>query len=274
MSPRILSTLLTIGSALSALCITGDPAHAAVDPLCGTTITSNLTLTTDVDCTGYTGASAITIGANNVTIDGAGYTLRAPDAGRAIYATGRTNIAVKNIDVSGWCGGNGIYIDTSTTVLIQNVVANGRVNGVQTNLCSALTVQGLTADGNSTNGLYIYQATTAVNPAVVQPVLQGLTLTNNITALRLRGVSGITITKNTVANPTGTIVDTTDSATGINFEDVDTNITVDGLTLKNRNYGIYSVAGSQHRADAQEPRRVGLRRRLQHGRQRHLPDRR
>mgnify|MGYP006336994867 CR=1 FL=1 len=62
------STIRALG--LLALLFSTLPARAdtPLDALCGTTLTEDLVLTDDIDCTGYTGV-ALTIGADDITID-------------------------------------------------------------------------------------------------------------------------------------------------------------------------------------------------------------
>jgi len=160
-------------AALAASFITlalGGSAHAALDPLCGTTITTNTTLTGDVDCIGFTG-NAITIGANNVTFDGAGFKLVAPDAAIAVRVIGRTGTTIKNLDVSGWCLGYGIYIQNGSNNTVDTVIADGRQYGFYFDTTSGITARNLSSDSASASAMFLSSVTLPVT-------LDHLSLTN------------------------------------------------------------------------------------------------
>ena len=53
----------------------------AAQPSCGDTLTSNTTLTADLDCSGYSG-TALTLGAKGITLDLGGHTLWGPTGGQ------------------------------------------------------------------------------------------------------------------------------------------------------------------------------------------------
>ena len=60
--------------------------------LCGTTITSDTTLDSNLNCNG----TAITIGANNTILDCSGYTITGNGTGDGIYSSSKTNLTIKN----------------------------------------------------------------------------------------------------------------------------------------------------------------------------------
>ena len=74
--------------------------------LCGSTITEDLTLDSDVTCSG----TAITAGADNLVIDCQGHSINGDGTGYGIYASGKSNITVKNCVVE----------DFSTAVRLQS----------------------------------------------------------------------------------------------------------------------------------------------------------
>ncbi len=239
--------VLTVGLATLAM---ASSAHAAIDPLCGKTIPLTppftdprvvgnvLTLDGDMDCTGITG-NILTIGGNGVTIDGQGWKIDAPDAARVVSSAARTNLTVMNLDVSGWCNGDGIYFQGGSGLTVQSVIANGRGNGVYVENSSALTVQNLTADGNQSNGLYI----NGVATGGVVPVLSGLTLTNNTIGLRINGLTGVSLASPWVIDG-ATIASLAGSATGIYIENVK-NTTIRNLSLTdNPDFGINAISNT------------------------------
>jgi len=235
---------------IAAFALLSATAHAApsIDPLCGTRLTAGqtLTLTRDIDCTYYAGnadQAAISVIGNGVTIDGTKpgggvWKIIAPDAPRAISSTGFNNLTIKNVDVSGWCGGYGIYIDGGTAVMLDTVIASQRDNAVYAKNTSGLTVMNFTADGSRTNGLFIDGATTGA-----LPTLQNLTITNGETALRVNNVTGPwTIGPSALTSTAG-------NQTGIDFTNGSVvNVTVQGtsaasrLTVFGQNYGINAYA--------------------------------
>jgi len=218
---------------LLALVINALPARAdtPLDALCGTTLTEDLVLTDDIDCTGYTGV-ALTIGADDVTIDGAGYRLLAPDSSRAISVSGGFNRAtVRNIEVIGWCTGTGIHLQGGTGHTVEDVRADGRTYGVYALSTSNLTVRSLQADAASTAGLH----------------LQGVTLPLTLEDLRLtNSLYGITF--NTFTGPytldATAITSVALSDTSVHLEANVSNLTVSGLTLDGASQGILATAAN------------------------------
>ncbi len=217
-----------LGLAVIALTLTST-AHATIDPLCGTTITSDLTLTHDVDCVSYTG-NAITIGADNVVLDGAGFKILAPDASAAIYANNRSNVTIKNVDVSGWCNGAGIYLQTSTNAVIEDVRADGRDYGVRLTQSTTPTVTRLASDGAGLRAL-------ALETVTGVPTLSGLVLENALVGLFLQSSSS-TWTLNPAA-----ISSLAGSLTGIQLDTV-SNLTLSGLTLDNPSHAINAFSAT------------------------------
>jgi len=200
-------------------------AQPVLDTVCGTTITADLVLDRDIDCTGYVG-NAITIGADNVTIYGNGFRLLAPDSVRAISVSGgRFNAAIRDISVVGWCTGIGIYIDGGSGHVIDNVDATGRSTGADVRNAANVSIRHFTADSAAAAGLYLRNLTGTV-------ALEDLTLTNNLIGLHLH----------TMATPllldTVAVTNIRGSDTGIYMELNVSNVTVDGLTLDGDNNGI------------------------------------
>ena len=132
----------------------GGASVYAADPLCGTTITTNLTLTADLDCTGLVGTVLIA-GLDGITINGQGHKIFAPDSSTVIAMGGRTGVTVKNIGLSGgssfgiqisggggnllslvdvsWEGttrsGTGIHLVGGSGSTLERVTGNNRVYG-------------------------------------------------------------------------------------------------------------------------------------------------
>src|ERR1035438_5969726 len=71
---------------------------AAVEP--GDTITTDTTLTADLVDHAFTG-TVLTIGADNITLDGGGHVIDAPSAGAVIFCGNHTGVTIKNVSASG-----------------------------------------------------------------------------------------------------------------------------------------------------------------------------
>ncbi len=142
---------------------------------CGDLVTADVTLTADLDCTGFTG-TVLTVDADQITIDGQGHRIIAPDAGAMVSITGHTGVTIRNIDLSGspigisvtggggntftdvnvsWLGatpsGEGILLFNSTGNLIELSTVTNRESGIRIFRDSdGTTVQGNDLTGNST----------------------------------------------------------------------------------------------------------------------------
>ena len=125
-----------------------EPVSAFTQGVCGQTITSSVTLTQDI--TGCTGPGII-IGANNITLDGAGHSItgtfpsdqRGPDRGIELFNPvspfDRTGVTVKNCVISGFRTGISLLLASGNT--IDSNTVTGCVTGI-----------GLTRQSNS-NGI-------------------------------------------------------------------------------------------------------------------------
>ncbi len=217
---------------VGALILVAPTSHAdqPLDALCGTTITANLTLTSDIDCTGYTGV-ALTVGADDITIDGAGFRLLAPDSSRAIAIVNRSRVTVRNIEVLGWCTGTGIHVEGGTGHLVEDVQADGRAYGVFAQATTNLTLRRITADSASTAGVSLSSMTS-------MPTLEGLRLTNSLVGLRLVNFTGPYTIDGTA------LADLSNSDTSIHFDGGVTQVTVADLTLDGATTGILASAGT------------------------------
>ncbi|GII88626.1 hypothetical protein Ssi03_66160 [Sphaerisporangium siamense] len=115
----------------AALTLSGQAA-AAADPAptpaagCGVTLTTSVTLTEDLVCADR----ALLIGANDITIDLNGHTIRGPGTGTGISAdyfrdVSWTNITVKNGKIEGFP--TAIYYANVTGGAVTNVQAGGQI---------------------------------------------------------------------------------------------------------------------------------------------------
>jgi parallel beta-helix repeat protein len=117
---------------------------------CGSTITSSTTLTGNMVCSTSTG---ITVGANDITLNCAGYSITqtVTGTGAGIYLPGRTGVVVKNCIVNGWIAG--IYLNTGSGNILTGNTASGTNVGGQTGFdfisSSGNILISNTASGNS-----------------------------------------------------------------------------------------------------------------------------
>ncbi|MFT7580423.1 MAG: hypothetical protein ACI9MR_002094, partial [Myxococcota bacterium] len=220
----LLSIALT--AVCAAIVLAPHHARAATDDWCGTTLTGDLTLVEDLDCTGEEGV-ALTIGAHGVTIDGNGFRILAPDASRAILSNGYDDLTVRNVDLSGWCRGIGLYVLGGNRLIVENVRADGRSYG---SLISGVTDVRV-HDFDATNAL-----TTALGLSNVGGTidLANLSLTNSTTGLDLTTITELPLIDTT------TISDISGNDTSIRLSSGVTGLTIDGLTLDGHLYGVWS----------------------------------
>jgi len=97
----------------------------------------------------------IKISASNVVLDGNGHSLTGSGSGAGVYVFGGvSSVTVKNLTVSSYGSGIGIYFSSYNT--ITNVTANNNGNGIY--LCSSSsgynTITNVTANNNG-NGIYL-----------------------------------------------------------------------------------------------------------------------
>jgi len=137
-----ISTTILLSSILIGITFTGaniTPAFASV--ACGATITSNVKLTHDLNCTD--GANGITVGADNVKIDLNGFDINCTGAGylgscqgtgdSGIDTNGFSNITIKGPGtINGWTFG--VLVDGGSNINVMNLFVTGPVSpGVNAN---------------------------------------------------------------------------------------------------------------------------------------------
>lgn len=118
-----------VSVAVFALALAAGPA-AAQTPPCGTTVTTDLTLTADMSCAG----TALWVGADGITIDLAGFTLTGN--GATVGAAG-----VANIGYNETTNGNGTITGFFFGIHLEDADRN--------------TIQDVTADANWFSGIYV-----------------------------------------------------------------------------------------------------------------------
>ncbi len=183
--------------------------NVTIDPTldCGQTITSSKTLTEDLSGTG----TCLIIGANDVTLDCAGYKILYDSSGSGaaygVQAVGRTNVAVKNcvIQDGNSSGANSAGINFSSTsnsrIVNNSIVVNGttnnygiinRVNSLRNEISNNSISQILGGASGSGYGIMIEKASGFLN------VSGNNILTNNSVAIGLSSLAD----NNTIWNNT------------------------------------------------------------------------
>jgi parallel beta-helix repeat protein len=114
------------------------------DPAVGTWDRATKTGTLTQDLT-----ETIQIDSNGITLDGGGHTITGTKTGYGVYLSGRTGVAVKNLNVQGFTFG--IYLhDCSHGMVTENTVSNNKYYGVYLSSCSDSTLTDNTISDNST----------------------------------------------------------------------------------------------------------------------------
>jgi len=158
---------------------------------CGDTVTSNYTATSSLSCPlvgGY--PRGLTTGANNIVIDGAGYSIVAAQrpTNDVLSSTsgginiGHTGVTVKNYTVSGYA--TGIRVSANFATVQDNTLTDNPGHGIHVNSKHGSTITGNTITGGSgiiatgNNGSGIFIANTS----------SWITVTNNTVNNNLRGI--------------------------------------------------------------------------------------
>ncbi len=97
-------------------------------------------------------STCIVVEADNVVIDGRGFTIKGSGEGYGIYARGVENLTVKDLKVSGWR--TGIYLEDVRNVVLKDIVAEeNKEDGVSINLFFNATVKNCRLSRNGGRGL-------------------------------------------------------------------------------------------------------------------------
>jgi parallel beta-helix repeat protein len=100
----------------------------AAQPSCGDTIMTNVTLTADLDCSGY-GGNGITFGKKGLTLNLNGHTIwgtDGDDSNYGVYTNYKKNVTVKNGTLDGW--GNAVYADSTVGGTYKNLKLRDTAN--------------------------------------------------------------------------------------------------------------------------------------------------
>ena len=168
---------LVLGTAVSLGMLGMIPATVlAAQPACGATLTSNTTLTADLDCSVYAG-TALTFGHNRITLNLNGHTVWGfvgADSYYGIDTNGHNHVVIKNGTVAN--DFYDIYINGSNGTLVKNVETYGEAadtssSGVASYYGSGNRVEGL----NSHDVYYGYWSEDAAESELLNSTISATT---------------------------------------------------------------------------------------------------
>ena len=214
-------------------------ADGSIDPpTANITSLDNVTYTFTAD-----NNASIVVEKNNIIIDGAGYTVQGTGSGTGIDLSDRSNVTLKNVEVTNFTYGiflnsssnnhvtgntasnnwAGIYLSYSSNnnVLTGNTASNNDIHGIYLKSSSNNHVTGNTASGGY-YGIYLYDSS--------NNTVSGNNASNN----DIYGINLYSSTNNTVSGNTAS----SNGDEGI-YLDYSSNNTVTGNTVSNNQYGIY-----------------------------------
>ena len=156
----ILLSFTVLGSMLAFL-----PSPVFANPVCGATIPASTTMTASIGpCVG----SGLIIGANNIVLNCAGFSITGSGTGVGITLSGRTGVTVENCKVTGFQNGFDLA-NSNSNVLILNTATCDKGDG-------------FFLSRSSSNDLYY---NTATCPTGVAPTAKGFYLVSSNTNVLL-----------------------------------------------------------------------------------------
>ena len=162
----------------------------------------------------------IQIDEDNLTLDGAGYTVTGDGSSCGIYLSGRTTVTVKKLTIAGFSYGIQLY-NSSGNIVTENTTNSNSRYGICLNNSNGNTVMGNTASDNH-EGIFLHNSI-------------GNSLTANITSNNYSGIylyydcNDNTLTDNTASK----------NSHGIYLYNSSGNTLTDNTTNSNSYYGIY-----------------------------------
>lgn len=154
----------------------------------GTTYTLQNDITTNGTC--------FTITADNITLDGNGFSISGNGSGNGVDATGRVNLTIKNLNISNF--GGGIYFNSVSNSLIFNNIANlNNQTGISLFLVSNNNiVENSTTNSNSEEGIYLVASSDNI-------LKNNNVNSNNLAGIRLSSSSNNNVFTNNIVNSNG-----------------------------------------------------------------------
>lgn len=189
----LLLSLLMIGSVVVAPA--GAQGASATEIDACTTITDPGQYVLTADIRDSDAGTCIDVQADDVVIDGAGYTLDGQDAisdQTGVSAESQSNVVVRNLEVSEW--GSGVNYTSVTGGEVSGVTALSNAVGIELSGTTGVTVDNNTVR-NTDNGIFLHAVgeTTADNNTV-----RNNEVTNTTLAITFIGADNNTVTNNTL----------------------------------------------------------------------------
>jgi hypothetical protein len=122
---RAVRLLLAAALALAALLVIGQAGAKSTAVACGDTLTSNTSLSSDLDCSGYAG-DALTIGKNGIKLDLKGHTITGfagADSYNGVNTNGYNSITITNGKITGF--DYDVYLEQSSNVKVSKLKLSG-----------------------------------------------------------------------------------------------------------------------------------------------------
>ena len=117
----LLATLALVAGGLLVLMLEGGEEASAGHVACGDTLTSNTRLHDDLMCSG----TALTIGADNITLNCRGHTLTGDGTGFGVALGGRNGVTIKNCTATGFETGFLLDFNNGNTLKRNKATENG-----------------------------------------------------------------------------------------------------------------------------------------------------
>ena len=204
---------------------------------CGQTITESCTMNCNLNATG----TCFTIGADNIVIDGNGYSIMGA-TGTGIYLNSRNNVTIKNFQIYNFS--YGIYLLSSSNNTISNNIANyNSYRGIYLFSSSNNALTNNTANNNMLYGINLdYSSNNTITNNTANNNWDGIYLlsssnnniTNNIVNNHFDGIYLSSSSNNTITNNTAN-----NNSYGINLDYSSNYNTLTNNTANNNSYGIY-----------------------------------
>lgn len=215
---------------------------ASAQVACGNIITTNTTLTADLTCTPGFNGNVLTVAADGVVIDGAGFTITAPDAAAGIVVDNFDNVVLQNVVLALGSASDGITLQGAAGATISQVTAAGLDFGIRTQGNNpGLTILDTDVSNSQSFGMRLFGVDNSL-------LLARNTFDGSVQGLRIRDLVGPWSLPSDAAqaNSFAGVADTAGASDVIFLEDV-SNVTIDGLDLSSTSLlgrGIYVSNGT------------------------------
>jgi len=142
----------------------GKPPRASLE--CGATVTKNVKLRADLDCTGRTGTAVITVGADHVHIDLNGFAIRNTRGyTHVINIEGRRKVQVRDGSIEGGTE-YALFVKDSTDVHLRDLEVHGSGvpasdfgAGIEVEATRKVRLHRVTVQANNADGMHLHAAT-------------------------------------------------------------------------------------------------------------------